>query len=201
MVNRWAGRPEPKPGQGTLYWHVLFRDQPQLQALAAFAQEKLRTFSGLHLTPKQWLHLTIMAVGSTELFTPSSMEAMIERARHLLSKVPPATITFSRVLYHSEAIMLRAMPIGALDPVSKAIRDASHSTTAEGEVREDDSWIPHVTLAYSTALQPVAPIVGALGYELPMCEVTIRSLDLIIQEGPERLWQWRSLAELPLGSS
>jgi hypothetical protein len=43
------------------------------------------------------------------------------------------------------------------------------------------------------------PIVAALGRELPSCQVTLSRIDLVVQEGPERLWNWRSIAEIPFG--
>jgi hypothetical protein len=37
MADRWRARPEPRPGQAQLYWHMLMCDQPQVGALAALA--------------------------------------------------------------------------------------------------------------------------------------------------------------------
>jgi 2'-5' RNA ligase len=199
MVNRWECRPEPKPGQGQLYWHILFGDEPQLQALATIAQERLASFPGLHLTPKKWLHLTIMLVGFAEDFTAAEIKDMRVRARHLLSGMPPVNVTFSKVLYHPEAIVLGLKPTGALDPVFKAVRDATYSATGRSETTDDGSWNPHVTLAYSTVAQSASPIVHALGRELPRREVTVTHVSLIVQKGPERLWDWSPVEEIPLG--
>jgi len=92
MVNRWANRSEPRPGQGQLYWHILFKDEPQLQTLAAIAHERLTPFAGLHLTPMQWLHLTVMPVGFEEEFTAVNIEEMAARAAQLLSSVSPIAV-------------------------------------------------------------------------------------------------------------
>jgi hypothetical protein len=53
MVDRWADRSEPGPGQGLLYWHMLFHDQPQVQALAKLGQDRLAAFPGLRLVPSK----------------------------------------------------------------------------------------------------------------------------------------------------
>lgn len=197
MVNRWGNRSEPKPGQGRLYWHVLFNDDPQVQQLAALAQEKLTPFGGLHLTPKQWLHLTVMVAGFAEDYADSDLKEMVRRTYQMLSDVPEITVSLGRVLYHPEAILLGVQPPGVLDPIFHAIQGAIRSTIGVAcETRH--VWIPHVTLAYSTAVQPAEPIIAALGHELPKCEATIRRVNLIVQEGPERLWNWRSVAEVPL---
>jgi hypothetical protein len=60
------------------------------------------------------------------------------------------------------------------------------------------AWMPHMTLCYSTSQQPAAPVIAALGRELPGCEVTLDKLSLVIQRGPELLWDWRSLGTADL---
>lgn len=198
MINRWENRSEPNPGQGQLYWHILFKDDTRMQALAAMAQEKLMSFAGLHLTPKRRLHMTVMFVGLVEDFTAASIADMIACTKQLLFNMSPITITASRVLYHPEAVVLGIQPVGALDALFKAIRDATRRSITYDE-DTDVSWVPHVTLAYSTAVQPTEPIIAALGHDLPSCKVTVRNVDLVVQEGPERLWKWHSIAEVPLG--
>ena len=200
MANRWESRVEPKAGQGKLYWHILFNDQPQVRALASAAQERLAGFPGLHFTPKQWLHMTTMTVGFSEDFTATETSQMIILTRGLLSRLSPITVTFGRVLYHSEAIALGVNPPGAVNPVLDAVREATGNVIGSERTTKGQAWVPHVTVAYSTARQPASPIIAALGHELPKCEATIDGVNLIIQDGPERLWDWRSVAKITLGS-
>ena len=200
MANRWESRAEPNPGQGKLYWHILLGDHPQVQALASVAQKKLAAFPGLHLTPKPWLHLTILPVGFCESFTTTEIDRMVILTRELLSELPPATISFGRVFYHPEAIVLRVQTSGALVAVFNAVQRATCKAIGREKVAEDRSWVPHVTIAYSTAIQPADPIIATLGYKLSNCEATIDSIDLVVQEGAERLWNWRSIAKVPLGA-
>lgn len=49
-----ANRPEPPEGQGTVYWHALM------------GQTILGKFDGFHLTPPEWLRMTILVAGSTK---------------------------------------------------------------------------------------------------------------------------------------
>ena len=48
-----------------------------------------------------------------------------------------------------------------------------------------------MTLCYSTSEQPAAPVIAELGTALPACDVTIDTMSLVVQDGPERLWNWR----------
>jgi len=70
-----------------------------------------------------------------------------------------------------------------------------------GQENGHESWVPHVTLAYSTSIQPAAPIIASLGRKLPEHGISVDRVNLIIQEGAERLWNWRSIAEVSLDSS
>src|SRR5689334_12209511 len=121
MVNRWEDRLEPKPGQGKLYWHILFKDDAGLQSLAVIARKRLMSFPSLHLTPMRWLHLTVMVAGLVEDFTELQIKEMVILTRQLLSAVPPVTVSLARVLYHPEAILLAVRPTGALDPIYQAV--------------------------------------------------------------------------------
>jgi 2'-5' RNA ligase len=197
MIDRWQGRAEPSQGQGMLYWHILLGDSPQVSALASIAQERLACFSGLHFTPQRWLHITTLAVGFVEEFTETDIGSMVARVRGFLSGIPPARVTLGKILYHPEAISLGVEPADALDPV----RDAVHAATLNGKTKQHKSWVPHVTLAYSTSVQPAAPIIAALGRKLPEYGISVDCVNLVVQEGAERLWHWRSLAEISLGSS
>lgn len=197
MVNRWESRGEPQAGQGKLYWHILFRDDPQMQALVSVAQERLAPFAGLHFTPRQWLHMTTLVVGRTEDFTPTETSRMVAFARELLADISPIVISFGKVLYHSEAIALGVRPNAALDPVRNAVWEATCKAIGGERITDDQQWVPHVTVAYSTSVQSANPIIAALGRELPKCEATVSSVNLVIQQGAERLWDWRCVAEVP----
>jgi hypothetical protein len=63
---------------------------------------------------------------------------------------------------------------------------------------EETGWMPHVTVAYSTAVQSAGPIIAALGRELPECKITV---SLIAQQGAERQWDWHQVAEVQLGAT
>jgi len=84
--------------------------------------------------------------------------------------------------------------------VLDAVRAATRLATGREGVVEHLPWTPHVTLAYSTSVQPAGPIIAALGRELPGCEATIDRVSLVSQVGPERLWNWRRVAEVPFGT-
>jgi 2'-5' RNA ligase len=202
MTDRWQDRPEPAPGEGLIYWHMLVGTDPDVIALAREARRKLAPFTGLHLTPYAWLHMTALIAGSANEISGAQIRQMVTTAGRRLADVPPITVTVGRVLFHSEAIMLAAQPAGALLPVLEAVRDATQEVTGRPERTGSKlPWTPHITIAYSTAHQPAEPIITALGQSLPERKVQISTVSVVNQRGPERSWDWHPEATIRFGIS
>lgn len=203
LLDRWKNRSDNTPGDGTVYWHILLGDNAGLRSMAEKAHVRLSEFSGLHMTPLQWLHITTLIVGSTGDVDQHDMSEMLELARTLLLDRAPVKVVFRRVFYHPEAIVLAVQPQGALAPIRHTALAATRAVTGQnGKISgSSQPWMPHVTLCYSTDRQPAGPIIAALGMELPPCEVSIESLSLVVQRGPERLWDWHHVGTVRLSGS
>ncbi|MEV0108541.1 2'-5' RNA ligase family protein [Nocardia sp. NPDC050799] len=156
------------------------------------AQTALRSFPGLHMTPSEWLHITTLMAGPTEAITREQMSAMVSAARARLREIPPIPVFIEKVIYHAEAISLRVEPAKALTPILEAVRSATRTIIGPAVARDrtPSSWIPHVTVAYSTADQPAGPLISALGVVMPRREALIDTVTLVVQWGPERQWDW-----------
>jgi hypothetical protein len=103
------------------------------------------------------------------------------------------------VFYHPEAVVVLARPAETLAPLLHAAQHATRIARLRGGVLVHEPWTPHLTIACSSAVQPAAPVIAALGWELPACRVTIRKVSLVNQDGPEYSWNWRLIADVPLG--
>jgi 2'-5' RNA ligase len=154
----------------------------------------------MHFTPQEWLHITTFVVGPLDKVATADVQGMIETAARLLRVIPPVSITIERVLYHPEAIALAVDPRHALDAVKEAVQIASRNVAASDEGGIHQPWMPHVTVAYSTTPQEAAPIIESLGKQIPGRDITINSISLVIQKGPERIWDWHPIAKFQLGS-
>jgi 2'-5' RNA ligase len=203
MADRWQHRADPAPGEGTVYWHMPVHDHPQVTGLARGAQQRLTSsFAGLHMTPLQRLHITTMVAGPASSFTDGQLDQMAGTAAGLLAGMPPVTVTLGQVLYHPEAIVLAVSPRKRLAHVRDAALTATRLVTGHHDCPDEhERWIPHITICYSTARQPAAPLIEALGENLPRCEVQVSALSLIIQRGPERLWDWTTVATIPFAAT
>jgi 2'-5' RNA ligase len=201
FTNRWRDRAEPAPGEGLVYWHMLVGEHPEAAAAAHEAQQRLAAFDGFHLTPTKWLHMTTLIVGPSDRISAGEMRQLAEAASRRLAGVPPITVALGKVLYHPEAIMLAATPSDALSPIREAALAATREITGTDGQAESRPWNPHVTVCYSTSDQPAGPIIAALGRELPERQFQVSALSLVIQQGPERLWDWHPVATVRLSAS
>jgi 2'-5' RNA ligase len=192
FTSRWEDNRARPSYEDAVCWHLLLGGHAGVRSTAAEARRRLARFAGLHMPPPQWLHVTVLRVGATDRISQDDMEQMLARAQDALARTPPVTMTLQRILYHPEAIALSVSPASALAPLLAAARDATRGALGEdaaGDTREE-AWVPHLTLCYSTTRQPAAPVISELGKTLPASEVTIGEMSLVVQEGPEHLWNW-----------
>ena len=197
MADHWWQRPGRFPGRLQYHWHMLFHDQPAVRDLAGQAQRRLAGLPNLDLVGPQWLHLTTLTVGFADEVSADQVAAMTAGARGKLAAVEPIPVTLGRVFYHPEAVVLAVEPAGALLPVLDAVTAAAEAAGCEAKP-DTEPWLPHVTVAYSNAAGPAAPVIAALGRRLPEITVTIRSVSLVAQTQVGRTWQWQPVAEAHL---
>jgi 2'-5' RNA ligase len=188
MTNHWWQRPGRAPGRELYHWHMLFHDQPEVHELAAIAHEKLAGQDGLDMIAMPWLHMTTYVVGFADEVPGAAVDAMTADAGRRLSQVAPIPVSLGRVFYASNAIVLPVEPPEALTPVLDAVRAAAHAAGCEGRT-DTDPWLPHVSVAYSNATIPAAPIIAVLGRSLPKTEIVIRSISLVAQTQVGRSWR------------
>jgi 2'-5' RNA ligase len=198
FTDRWRDRAEPAPGGGLLCWHMLVGEAPEAVAAAREARQRLAAFGGFHLTPLRWLHMTTLVVGPSGQVPAGDMQELAGTAARLLAGTAPVTVTLGKVLYHPEAIMLAAVPAEALAPVREAALAATREVTGTGGQAESRPWTPHITVAYSTSRQSAGPVITALGRNLPERRLQVSAVSLVIQQGPERLWDWHPVATVRL---
>lgn len=198
MTDHWAVQPGTDIGRQQLMWPITFGADDAAAELARKAHQRLAGIPGLDLVPLRWLHLTTLTSGPADDIAPDELTGMIKDAKRLLAAIPPITITLGRVLYHPRAVMLDAGPAGPFQPVIEVIEAATRNAGCAATLYHDP-WRPHITLAYSNATRPAAPIIEALGRNLDASTVTIRSVSLVTQS-PSQRWTWNHIAALALAA-
>jgi hypothetical protein len=98
--------------------------------------------------------------------------------------------------------MLAVRPKRALAGIHDALQAATRAVIGGHDPDGDPPcWIPHITVCYSTAEQAMAPIIAALGPDQRECQIQVSTVSLVIQRGPERLWDWRTIGAVHLPAS
>jgi 2'-5' RNA ligase len=189
FTGRWDNPSRPSY-ENAVCWHLLLGGNAAVRATAETARQRLSRFTGLHMTPPQWLHVTVLRAGNADRVTEDDMSSMLATAQADLARAAPVTVTLQHVFYHPEAIALRVSPGTALAPVLAAARTATREVLG-ADAGDGDDWVPHMTLCYSTTEQPAAPVIASLGKTLPACEVTVGEMSLVVQDGAEDQWNWR----------
>lgn len=193
----FAGRWDPaREGQRLSYrdavcWHVLLGGDPAARAAAEDAQARLARVGGFHPVPPRWLHMTLLRAGTARDIPPPARAVMLGKARAALEGAEAPSVTVGRVLYHPEAVALRASPAAVLEPLRAAVAEVTGEVTGAGPDPGGAGWIPHLTVGYSTGEQPAGPVIAALGKTVPPCTVTVRRVSLVVQSGPEDAWDWQ----------
>jgi hypothetical protein len=173
-------------------WHFTFDDQPDLHDLVRRYQARMAHFPGLDPIPVRWLHLTTQGLGFTDEVSEEVVSAVVEGVRTRLADIAPIRLHVGPAVVDPEVVRLRVAPADALTPVRSAIREAI--TTVTGSVDEPEGWNPHISVAYSNAEGPMAPITTVLADELPPVQVTVSDVQLILLGRDEHCYTWDTKA-------
>lgn len=145
--------------------------------------------------------MTVYVPGPTDEIGSEYLRALLTRAQETVNGIQPVPVTTRQVLYHPEAIMLAIEPVDQLRSVARSVAKATQEVVGpqRGALEQIGSWVPHVTVAYSTAAQDPAPIVNAVGTSVRSRTALIERISLVNQWGPERDWDWEVVGEIRLG--
>lgn len=201
IADHWWWRPGWSVGARFYTFHFTFQDQPEVQEHAAKARARLEGLPGLDLVPGQWLHLTTQGIGFADKVSDDDLAAITSAARNRLAAVAPVPVSVGPPVVASEGIACWVGPDGVLDTVRDAIRAAIADVWGRDHVPEGTEWTPHVSVAYSNVSGPANVYEAALAGQAPATIVTLGSAQLIRLGRDHRVYEWETIATLPLGQA
>lgn len=101
----------------------------------------------------------------------------------------------------SEGIACWVGPDGALDPARDAIRAAIADVWGIDHVPEGAEWTPHVSVAYRNVSGSADVYEAALNGQAPAASAILGSAQLIRLGRDRRVYEWDTIATLPLGDT
>jgi 2'-5' RNA ligase len=182
-------------------WHVTFAEVLAVQELAAAARTRLVDLDGIDLVPGRWLHLTTQGVGFTDEITDADLAAITGAASARLAAIEPVPVTIGPARVVSEGILCWVTPDDALTPMRDAIRAGIADVWGPQRVPDGPAWAPHVSIAYSCADGPADAFEAALEDEDTVAAMTVDAVKLIRLGRDQHVYEWESLASVPLGTS
>jgi 2'-5' RNA ligase len=187
-----------RPGRRVYTFHVTFAGIADMQQLAASARERLAGLPGLDPVPASWLHLTMQGIGFADEISDADLKAIADAARGRLATINPITISVGPPEVADEGIACWMRPARALDPVRDEIRAAIGDVWGPASVPEGAEWTAHVSVAYANADGPGDPYEAALSGLDDVASFTVDAVDLIKLGRDQHVYEWESIARLPL---
>jgi hypothetical protein len=199
MRNHWYWRPGWQQGTRFYTFHVTWRDQPAVQKLGEETRARLAGVPGLDPVPAEWLHLTMQGVGFADEVSDADLRAVTAAAESRLASVKPVPVVLPPPRAASEGVATYATPAGVLDDVRDAVRAAIGDVRGPQRVPEAAGWAAHVSFAYASADGPAAPVNRVLA-GVSGATATVRAVDLIRIGRDRRVYEWETIARLPIGA-
>ncbi|MCX4471947.1 hypothetical protein C5N14_26210 [Micromonospora sp. MW-13] len=198
--NHWWWRPGWRVGRRFYAFHITFEYQQQLCDTATAYRTALAGMPSLTLIPDRWLHLTMQGVGFADELALDVVQDIADEARSLLAALPAFQVEFGPIVVADEAILMPAEPAERIHGLRHLTRQAIGRVLGPDEVGEDpDRFRPHVSVAYLTAGGPALPYIEATSRaEIQPTHVAIRQVDLIEMHRDHQMYEWRTVAALPL---
>jgi len=193
-----------RPGRRVDTFYVTLGGLAPARSHAAAARRRLAGLPGLDLVPDEWLHLTMQEVAFSDEVPGAERTAIIAAARDGLAPLAPVTVTIGPPVPAGEGILCRVTPAGALEPARDAVRAAISRVRGPDRVPDPAEWArwsPHVSLAYANADGPAEPFAEALDGLTDEATVTVEAVDLIRFGRDRQMYEWETIARLPLGSA
>ncbi|TDD58020.1 2'-5' RNA ligase family protein [Kribbella antibiotica] len=202
LRDHWWWRPGWQVGTRFYTWHITFDGQHELHRLVDTYQAELARHPGLDLIPHQWLHLTMQGVGHAADITTDQIDSLLSAAQARLAALNPVTVEFHRPVIRPEAIVLPALPPAEVDRIRTAVRASIADVLGPDAVPDQaDGFQPHVTLAYSSSAQSADTIESAIeSISSEPVEVSIPTASLIELHRDNRMYEWHTIAEVPIDS-
>jgi 2'-5' RNA ligase len=195
----WWWRPGQRVGRRFYAVHATFAAAAEVQEMAAQARDRLAGIQYLDLIPGRWLHLTMQGIGFADEVSDGDLRAITAAAAARLAVVPPVTIALGPPEVAGEGVTCWASPPRALDQVRDAVRTGIADVWGDDRVPETPDWAAHVSVAYANADGPGAVIEAALE-GMGAAETTVRAVDLIRLGRDSHVYEWETIASIPLGS-
>lgn len=136
-----------QPGEVDWHYLILFENQPKVNSMAR-QYIPLLNHEGLHSPiPLEWLHLTILRVGSVVDINEEEMKKVNSQIYKEAKGIVTKSVEVGPAWLWSGSVCLHVTPEEELKKLHSIVFSATHNVL-KNKAPKPDKFIPHITLAY-----------------------------------------------------
>lgn len=191
--------PHP-PGEEDWNFNVVFNDQPQVAEMVA-KYAKLLDHRGLYPPiPGEWLHATILRVGTTDEYTEAEMMQVAQALEPKLAAMKLPEFQLGLWWMWGGTPVLHIAPEDPLETVFDLIMAEIKKVVGGARMPRPTRFIPHVTLAYTLKHDQADEIYKKLVENpIPPVAFTVTHMPLIKQRIVDAHYEWDVVKNLKIG--
>lgn len=181
-------------------FNIVFNDGPQV---AQMAQEyaKLLTHPGLYPPiPSQWLHATVLRIGTTDKYTAPEIIQVAEKLEPQLAKLSLPEFLLGPWWIWSGNPVLHITPEAPLVELFNLTLATVEEVVGRKRAPRPSRFIPHVTLAYSRAYNGEKEVHNQLSSQhIRSTAFKANKLYLVKQKPTDSYYTWKVIKVLKIG--
>lgn len=187
-------------GRGDWNFNILFDEQPQVGDYAEQFHEALNHPGLYPPIPLQWLHATVLRVGSIEDFTEAEMLEVADRLENKLATMRLPEFLLGQWWIWSGNPCVHFTPEDPLNLLFNTVTTEVIDVVGGDRVKEGLKFTPHITLAYSKSYDDEKGLFERLqtvgAHAVP---VRAKSVGLLRQYVEDHTYKWEVVRDIQVG--
>jgi 2'-5' RNA ligase len=187
---------------GEVDWHFLItlHDQHHMRSIVEHYAH-LYHHPGLYPPiPFQWLHMTIVRIGSATTIAHEAMTAVVDHLRPTLARMTLPDMLLGPWWLWTGSVVLHVTPEEPLTRLFDSVMTALTVVLGD-KAPKPSAFIPHVTLAYARTYQQELEVHKQLSAQwIDPIPVRIQALSLVKEKQTIPFYNWDSVTDIPIGA-
>jgi 2'-5' RNA ligase len=199
MENHWD-RPGWTDGRRSYHWMLSFHDTRDVQDLAKQCQAELPR-GPLDPVPHDALHVTLGRIGFTDEISEACAISAAKQATSRCEALTPLALTIGPLAGSRGAIRFTVTPWPPLLELHRQLAAATSDVLGEKCVMDTEGFRPHLSIAYSNTVLPVAPLLPVMERlrQLAPVEVSVSSVLVVELRRVGRAYRYEEVAKVGMG--
>jgi 2'-5' RNA ligase len=183
-------------------WHFLItlHDQHHMRSIVEHYAHLYRHPGLYPPVPFEWLHMTIVRIGSVTAITHEAMTDVVDHLRPILAQTKLPELLLGPWWLWTGSVVLHVTPEEPITRLFNAVMTALATVLGEKAPKRSE-FIPHVTLAYARTYQQELEVHQQLSAQwVDPIPVRIQALSLVKEKQTIPFYSWDGVTDIPIGA-